>query len=124
MPRFSEARGVMLLTVDECAEVTKRALKSIRRALAKPGVYVERHPVARPGRTGGVLKTFIDPATLGFEVRPFGHKADVHSSNPRVDINPRVDKSKKGRQRRRKSPIQAAWSVSQVDISRVDIRPA
>jgi putative transposase len=64
LPTFSTTRGAHLLTVAECAAAFGASESTIRRALKKPGVYVERQSVPRADGRGGTTLVLIDPVTL------------------------------------------------------------
>lgn len=68
MSRYSSERGVNLLTVDECAQLFGKSVRTIKRALKAPGVYVEQRREVRPGTRGTKVVNYIDPATLPFKV--------------------------------------------------------
>ena len=68
MPRFSEERGVMLLTLQECTGLTGKSLKTVKRRLYEPDVYTEVHFVRRAGRLGAVRTLFVDPTTLQLQI--------------------------------------------------------
>ena len=69
MSRFSEARGVILLTVRECVELTGKSLNTIRRRLEQPGVYIEVHQMPWEDGRGASTTKFVDPSTLKLEFR-------------------------------------------------------
>ena len=67
MPRFSETRGVMLVTIREYSELTGKSRETIKRRLQSPDAYTELHFVRREGKLGAVRTLFIDPTTLELE---------------------------------------------------------
>lgn len=82
MPRYSEARGVMLLTVEECIEATGARLRTLRRGVSRGEVYAEAHFVKREGRLGAVRTLFIDPSTL--RSRPYAKSLGVPHDSQKV----------------------------------------
>jgi putative transposase len=61
---FSDVRGVQLLTISEASDAFQVSDRTIRRALNKPGVYVEDVLVEHPNGTGSTRKKVVDPVTL------------------------------------------------------------
>lgn len=71
IPRYSPDRKTNLLTVEECAAICDVSEKTVRRAMTRPGVYLEWHMVS--GHRNKARKAFIDVATLGLViVKPHG----------------------------------------------------